>query len=200
MSSTSATSWLKWVKLGHLKKFPAWKLISGVLLRHLIWGKRQRPKNAFPIAKKKTLKCEQVHQCVLKEEKAFGPTEASPISGLLWPAMGFSRAVQTPQGTTNDDTGKSHPWWQILQDNSLQLSCLWWLLSNEKTHFGRMLCHLELKTVAHPPSSVWDPKKWFHMKCFLIQAMYYYCRTFGCAVRVFPPSFIVITNLVVLHT
>ena len=41
---------------------------------------------------------------VLKEEKAFGPTEASPISGLRsnLPAMGFSRALQTPEETTNN--------------------------------------------------------------------------------------------------
>ena len=39
------------------------------------------------------------------EEQAFGPTEASPISGLRsnLPAMGFSRALQTPEETTNND-------------------------------------------------------------------------------------------------
>ena len=38
------------------------------------------------------------------EEQAFGPTEASPISGLRsnLPAMGFSRALQTPEETTNN--------------------------------------------------------------------------------------------------
>ena len=39
------------------------------------------------------------------EEQAFGPTEASPISGLRsnLPAMGFSRALQSPEETTNND-------------------------------------------------------------------------------------------------
>ena len=93
------------------------------------------------------------------EEQAFGPTEASPISGLRsnLPAMGFSRALQSPEETTNNDIALLGGPFTILaqkhfgvvttlhcsgshshcstmikpKDNPLQLCCLWQLCEDE---------------------------------------------------------------------